>query len=138
MVYDKNKSPVGWYYGSYLLRFVELDDVKRNNPERRFASWENTVIVEARTLNAAFAKVEKIGKAASKSYRGGTNGIRVRWEYLGITDLVPIYEQLEDGAEIAWTERWPRKLGILKKIVRSRRVLEGSSGRLKPRRFPAG
>ena len=26
MSYDKNVSPVGWYIGSYLLRFVELDD----------------------------------------------------------------------------------------------------------------
>ncbi len=24
-VYDKNVSPVGWYYGSCLLRFVELE-----------------------------------------------------------------------------------------------------------------
>src|ERR1700744_3942144 len=76
MAYDKNASPVGWYFGSYLLRFVELRDVQRKNPERRFASWENTVIVKADTLESAYSKIEKIGKAESKPYRGGLNGIR--------------------------------------------------------------
>ena len=124
MAYDKNASPVGWYFGSYLLRFVELRDVQRKNPERRFASWENTVIVKADTLESAYSKIEKIDKAESKPYRGGLNGIRVRWEYLGVTELVPIQEELKDGAEIAWTERKPRTLRVLKSLVRSKHQLK--------------
>jgi hypothetical protein len=27
---DKNISPVGWYVGSYLLRFIELEEDKIN------------------------------------------------------------------------------------------------------------
>jgi len=119
MTWDKNVSPVGWYVGSYLLRFVELDDKERNDPERRFLSWENTVIVKAKSLDSAYTKVERIGKSQTKPYRGGPPpGVRVQWEYLGITDLLPIYEELEDGAEIAWTERPSRKLRTLKQWVR--------------------
>jgi hypothetical protein len=121
MAYDKNVSPVGWYYGSYLLRFVELADKERDNLDRRFLSWENTVIVKAESLDDAYAKVEKIGKAATKPYLGGSEGVRVKWDYLGVTELLPIYEKLSDGAEIAWAERAPRKLRALKSYVKSRR-----------------
>lgn len=121
MAYDTNVSPVGWYYGSYLLRFVELADNDRDNLERRFLSWENTVIVKAKSLDDAYSKVDKIGKGAAKPYRGGTEGVRVKWDYLGVTELLPIYEKLADGAEIAWTKRSPRKLRVLKNYVRPRR-----------------
>ena len=117
MAHDKNVSPVGWYLGTYLLRFVELDDPRRTDQEHRFTSWENTVLVQAKSLDRAFVKVERIAKQNSKPYRGGP-GVRVQWEYLGVTELLPIYEQIANGAEIAWAERAPRKLKNLQKMVR--------------------
>lgn len=120
MAYDKNVSPVGWYLGSYLLRFVELADKHRNNPEKKFTSWENTVLVKAKSLDSAYLKVEKIAKENSKPYRGGPDNVSVRWEYLGITELLPIYEKIADGAEIAWAERSPKKLKKLKQWVKSK------------------
>ena len=118
MAYDKNISPVGWYLGSYLLRFVELKDKRRNNPEKKFISWENTVLVKASSLDTAYTKVERIGKQSSKPYRGGPDGIPVRWEYLGVTELLPIYEEIDDGAEIAWAEHAPTTLRKLKQMVK--------------------
>ncbi len=118
MTYDKNISPVGWYLGSYLLRFVELDDAKRDEPEARFVSWENTVLVKASSLDTAYTKVERIGKQNSKPYRGGPDGVRVQWQYLGVTELLPIYEEIGDGAEIAWAERAPRTFRKLKQMVK--------------------
>lgn len=122
MAYDKNVSPVGWYVGSYLLRFVELQDADRNDPEKRFLSWENTVLVQAESLDLAYAKVEKIARSAARPYRGGAEGVPVRWEYLGVTGLLPIYEKLEDGSEIAWAEHSPRKSKNLKQCVKPRRA----------------
>lgn len=118
MANDKNSSPVGWYFGSYLLRFIELEDPGRNDPERKFVSWENTVLVQAKSIEAAYAKIEKIAKQNSKPYKGGPQGVRVQWEYLGVTEVLPVYEEIADGAEIAWTERTPRKLKTLKEWVR--------------------
>lgn len=89
MAYDKNISPIGSYLGSYLLRFVELKDKRRNKPEKKFISWENTVLVKASSLDSAYTKVRKIGKEHSKPYHGGPDGVPVRWEYLGITGLLP-------------------------------------------------
>jgi Domain of unknown function (DUF4288) len=117
MAYDKNISPVDWYLGSYLLRFVELEDPNRNDPERKFLSWENTVIVRAKSMAQAFKKVERIGKGNSKPYRGGPDGIPVKWEFMGVTDVLPIYEELEDGSEISWLERSPRTLRKLSELV---------------------
>ena len=86
-------------------------------------SWENSVIVKAQTFDAAYAKVEKIGKSHCKPYRGGLKGVPVRWEFLGLTELVPVHEEIEDGAEIAWTERAPKTLRKLKLLVRSKSSL---------------
>jgi hypothetical protein len=30
-----------------------------------------------------------------------------RQEFLGIFDLIPIYEPFQDGAELLWEELWP-------------------------------
>lgn len=116
---DKNISPVGWYVGSYLIRFIELDYKKNDDPDERFLSWENTVIVKAKNLNEAYIKVIKIAKSGTKPYRGGHQGVPVQWLFEGVTELLPIYEKIEDGAEIMWAEHAPRKLKNLRKMVRS-------------------
>ena len=43
--FSSETSPVGWYIGSYLLRFVELNEAGNDDPDASFLVWENTVIV---------------------------------------------------------------------------------------------
>jgi hypothetical protein len=119
MTFDSTLSPVGWYYGSYLLRFVELDEPGNEDPERRFVCWENTVIVRAKTLAEAWQKVVKLARSECRPYRGGKEAARVQWKFVGIRHLVPIYEPLEDGAEIAWKPYAPRKLKTLRQMVQA-------------------
>jgi hypothetical protein len=107
-------SPVGWYVGSYLLRFVELDEPGNEDPDARFMAWENTVIVRARDLDEAFRKIELVGMQGTEPYQGGPEGVPVRWIFEGITELLPIYEPLEDGAEIMWEERDAESLRSLR------------------------
>jgi hypothetical protein len=120
MAHNKNISPVDWYFASYLLRFVEIGEARRNDPDKRFVAWENTVLVKAKSLDSAYAKVERIGKAAAKPYRGGPKGVRVTWEYVGVSELLPVYEPVADGAEIAWADYGSRKLKTLKGWVKSK------------------
>lgn len=116
-IIDKNISPVGWYVGSYLIRFIELEDSEKFESERRFPAWENTVVVQAKSLEDAYDKIEEIGKNETGVYKGGPEGVPVQWVYEGITELLPIYEGLADGAEIMWREHKPKKLKNLQKMV---------------------
>ncbi|MBB6563689.1 hypothetical protein HNP48_006413 [Acidovorax soli] len=119
MAYDKNHSPVGWYVVSYLLRFVELDGTDQDDDdEARFLSWENTILVRAQNLDEAYDKGMQAAQGSTRPYKGGPDGVPVQWKLLGITDVLPIYEELADGAEIMWTERAPRKLKNLRQMVR--------------------
>jgi hypothetical protein len=117
---NQNISPVGWYIGSYLLRFIEIEQVNNDDPEVRFLSWENTILVKANNLDEAYDKVVDHAKVETEPYKGGPNGVPVKWVFEGVTELLPIYEQLEDGAEIMWCERRPTKLKNLRRKVRKR------------------
>ncbi|MBP8963458.1 MAG: DUF4288 domain-containing protein, partial [Opitutaceae bacterium] len=93
---SKNVSPVGWYVASYLIRFIELEAEGNDDPEKRFLSWENTVIVKADDLLAAYDKVVAIALENTAPYKGGPQGIPVQFVFEGVTELLPIYEELED------------------------------------------
>jgi hypothetical protein len=105
MSYSNEVSPVGWYVGTYQLRFVELASKTNQEPDRRFSVWDNTVLVKASNLVEAYRKITKIGRGATKPYKGGPDAVAVRWLFEGIIELVPVYEEIEDGAEIMWANR---------------------------------
>jgi len=107
-------SPVGWYVGSYQLRFIELNEEGNDDPDASFLVWENTVIVRAEDLEEALRKVEAVGMQQTSPYKGGSEGVPVQWIFEGITSLLPIYEELEDGAEIMWEEHDSVKLSKLR------------------------
>ena len=119
-IYDKNVSPVGWYVCSYLLRFIELDDPRKEDTEAKFLSWENTILIAAQSIDEAYDKTVAFAMSETEPYKGGSESIDVQWVFEGITDVLPIYEELEDGAEIMWRERTPRKLKNLRCLVRAK------------------
>lgn len=124
-MFDKNISPVGWYVGSYLIRFISHLEQGNDDLEKRFLSWENTVIVKAKSIDEAYEKVVIQAQEASGPYMGGKDmggegGEPVEWVFEGVTDLLPIYEELADGAEIMWAEHKPKKLKTIKKLVKAK------------------
>jgi hypothetical protein len=110
------RSPTGWYYCSYLLRLTLAGSPSAQDPEARFLSYENTVLIRADSSLEAYDKTLRIARENETSY---TNEHQqdVQWKLVGITDILPIYEALGDGAEIAFTPRPPRKLKNLQKWV---------------------
>ena len=118
MTLSKNIAPYGWYVGSYLLRFIELAEEGNDDLERRFLTWEITVLVKAIDLDDAYDKIVKIGMENTTPYKGGPKGIDVQFVFEGVTEILPIYEEIEDGAEIMWASHKPRKLKNLRKSVR--------------------
>lgn len=122
-------SPVGWYLGSYLLRFVELESGGNDNPDAKFHTWENTVLVKAGSFEEAHEKVLAVASRETAPYKGGAKGIPVQWVFEGITELLPIYEPLEDGAEIMWADHGSRKLKTLQRWGKSLEQLKSGLDR---------
>lgn len=119
-MYDKNKSPTGWYIGSYVLRFVELDWEGNDDPERRFNAWENTILVKAENLEDAYDKIVEVASMQTVPYKGGHEGVPVQWVFEGVTELLPVYEEFAHGSELMYREYGPTKLKNLRKQVRSK------------------
>lgn len=119
-MYDKNISPVGWYVCTYLLRFIELEAPNNDDADGKFLSWENTILVKATSIDEAYDKTVVIAEKETTPYKGGSDGIDMQWVFEGVTEVLPVYEELEDGAEIMWRERSPRKLKNLRALIRKK------------------
>ena len=102
-----------------MLRFIELDAIGNDDLNGKFLAWENTIIVRAGNLDEAYSKVVAAAEAETDPYKGGPEGVPVQWVFEGVTELLPIYEPLEDGAEIMWAEHESVKLSELKQRAKS-------------------
>jgi hypothetical protein len=47
----------------------------------------------------------------------------MKWKFVGIGDLLPIYEDIENGAEIMWRDYGNIQAKRIKKIVSSKKEL---------------
>ena len=117
--FSREVSPVGWYVASYLIRFIELDDPEKDALHEEFLVWENTVIIKADSLDEAYAKVVAVAERETVPYKGGPDEVPVQWVFEGVTQLLPIHEELEDGAEIMWAEHDPIRLSELRQRART-------------------
>ena len=122
MTYDSNISPVGWYVGTYQVRFIELKQSDNEELENKFLTWENTVLIRAQNIDEAYDKLVKIGQEHTEPYKGGPDGVDVQWVFEGVIELLPIYEEIEDGAEIMWAER-TKKLKNIRAIAKNKEQL---------------
>ena len=85
-------SPTGWWIAGLL---------ERHQNSSRAEYWNNYRLIRAEHWRDAFQRALAHGRSdsevGSRAFSGGT-------EFLGVTDLVPIYEPFEDGAEMLWQE----------------------------------
>ncbi len=75
----------------------------------------------------AFRKATAIAKesAAGKWELLGNPPVDLgRWVLEGLTSLMPIYEPLEDGAEILWAELGHKTLGAVRRLIKPKGELE--------------
>lgn len=108
----------------FLVEIIEIcepanADIK--NPERRATTWGNYILINAKTPSEAFDKAVKIGKAGSYSFKSHEE--KMKWKFAGIGDLLPIYEDIEDGAEILWKDYGNIQAKRVTKIVQTKKEL---------------
>jgi hypothetical protein len=79
---------------------VAADESKEN---RRLTVRGNYLLIKSASLAKAYDKAEIIGQNYNYIFRN-EDGIDLKNSFVGIGDLLPIYEDLEDGAEILWAD----------------------------------
>ena len=110
----RNRSPFGWW----IYRELEQWTPNSGSKKKRCLVWENIRIIKARTRDEAYEKAKKLGKQIGpRKTEGGS------WRFLGISDLLPIYEELEDGAEILWNDLGYMSPAKAKSLVSSKKEL---------------
>jgi hypothetical protein len=119
-----NWSPVGWYVASYLHRFVELEAAKTGE-SKRHTVWKNTILIKAESPDEAYKKAIKFGREGCKPYKNLRNQ-RVRFQFEGLTSLIPVYDEIKDGSEILWSSH-KRSLKSIKTMVKGKHELEAFS-----------
>ena len=114
----------------FIVEIIEkCEPVKRNEKQelRRVTTWGNHHLIKADSPEKAFDKAVKLGK--EKNYKFiNSDKIEMESFFVGIGELLPIYEDIEDGAELMWndyglisnrrTMRMPYKKKELMKLIK--------------------
>jgi hypothetical protein len=114
----------------YIAEIIEkCEPVERNEKQelRRVTTWGNHHLIKADSPEKAFDKAVKLGKEAEYKFTN-SDKVEMEWIFVGIGELLPIYEDIEDGAELMWndygfisnrrTMRMPYKKKELMKLIK--------------------
>jgi hypothetical protein len=120
----RNRKHTGWWLARFIERF-EYDDENKRNLKRRCLAWENTVLIQAKDREQAFRKAVVRARLVEglESWDAGSSR-KGAWRFEGLTSLLPIYEELADGAEIVWTEHAGKSVETIRRRVKKKRELE--------------
>jgi len=121
----RNHSPYGWWIASYIERF-EWKSEDRKNTKRRCLAYENTVLIKAPNREVAFKKAQGIQNDYSRKWSlyGDPPGRPGRWVFEGLTSLLAVHEEIEDGAEILWRVHSNRSVNAMLARVKNKAELE--------------
>src|SRR4051812_8004512 len=98
----RNRNHTGWWIASFIERFEYYDENKANL-NRRCLAFENTILIRAPNRDVAYRKAVAQGRLSNGNDGwNSSSGRKGAWRFDGLTGLLPVYEDLEDGAEILW------------------------------------
>lgn len=110
-----------WFLVEIIEKFEPVDSDKTKEL-RRVTTYGNYHLIKALTPSQAYDKAVKIGKTSNYKFIN-SDKMKMRSEFLGIGDLIPIYENLEDGAEILWHNYGFISAKRSKKIARTKKEI---------------
>lgn len=62
------------------------------------------MLLRAKNRDEAYRKLVKCGSESSVECVSTPSGRRGFWRFEGVSLLLPIYDEIEDGAEVLWTK----------------------------------
>ena len=117
-------SPVGWYIASFIERTDPVTDFETDQPAHKPRSvWENRILVKASTPDEALARTKEHLTSYGGDYKN-TDGIQLRGTIVGLSSLIPIHDELEDGAEIEFLDHTGDTIEDMRQRVRDDTLLE--------------
>ena len=105
----------------WIFREVQQWVSKRQtklSPTSRCHVWVNTRLLRARNREQAYRKAVRLGRVGHPSETKGGE-----WRFAGISMLLPIYEEIEDGAEILWDDHGLMEVQRIEKLVKTKEQL---------------
>jgi hypothetical protein len=91
-----------WFLVEIIERCEPVDSNQKHDL-RRCIVWGNFHLIRATSPDKAYNKAEKLGKSGNYEFTN-SDKLKMKWEFVGIGDIIPIYEDIEDKAEIMWTD----------------------------------
>jgi hypothetical protein len=113
----RNRNHTGWWIFCEVEQWVSKRQ-KRLSSKSRCLVWENTRLIRAKSREEAYRKALKLGRLGHPSKTNGGE-----WRFAGISMLLPVYQKIEDGAEVLWTVHEDMPLAKMKRLVKSKRQL---------------
>lgn len=113
----RNRNHTGWWIFTEVEQWVS-NRQKKLFPKSRCLVWENTRLIRAKSREQAYRKALAYGRQWHPSKTKGGE-----WRFAGISMLLPVYEEIEDGAEILWTDRGMLQIERIKRLVRTKHRL---------------
>ena len=113
----RNRSHSGWWIFGEVHQWVSHSQ-KTLTDGSRCQVWENTRLLRARDRDEAFRKATQLGASGCPSQ---TN--HGEWRFVGISMLLPVYEDIEDGAELLWIDRGRMSVRSIKRLAKSKSEL---------------
>ena len=113
----RNRSLSGWWIFREVEQWIS-DRQKKLTPRSRCLVWHNTRLVRAKTREEAYQKALKLAMLGD-----GARTVAGHWKSLGISMLLPVYEEIEDGSELLWEETESMTVAKIKKLIRTKRQL---------------
>lgn len=118
----KIKNNGDWFLADIVER-ADMVGSDKSNDNRRCLTWTNTILVNAASIEEAYDKAIKIGKKNYTTRYKAASGKICSWKVLGISSLVPIYEDIEDGAEIGFTDEGMLAVKTSNQLVKTKKEL---------------
>lgn len=112
-----NRNHTGWWIFREVEQWVSKRQRKLSS-RSRCRVWVNLRLIRARNREDAYRKAMRLGREEHPSQTNGGE-----WRFAGISMLLPLYEKIEDGAEILWDYNGLMTVGNIKKLVKTKRQL---------------
>ncbi|KUG08732.1 DUF4288 domain-containing protein [Solirubrum puertoriconensis] len=90
----------------FIAEIIERTEPSRADDFKEKSSctvWGNYILIKAGTLAEAYDKAASLGEKYNYTFRN-EEGVELTNFFIGNGDLLPVYEDIEDGTEILWTD----------------------------------